>query len=289
MLINNKILFSLLIGLSFLLISSVGAFSISPLKYTVSLNPGDDKDLVVMVKNDSNEDKEYQMTVAGVQQDNQGRPIFKPNSDIAESWVKFKSEKTILKNNEKEDFVFTITIPKNTPPGAHYLGLGVQENNDKNIGGRLATILVLQVAGTANESLILEKFYPVKKYFFDNNLIYFLQIKNAGNVDLSVRANMQIYNYENKIIDSNVINFGNKLFAQSNRSAQLQSLVGEKMFLPGLYQAVITINYGLTNQQIISSVNFWYWPVWFLWVAGGMIVFVLLIFIFIRKRYAKNK
>ncbi len=289
MLINNKILFSLLIGLSFLLISSVGAFSISPLKYTVSLNPGDDKDLVVMVKNDSNEDKEYQMTVAGVQQDNQGRPIFKPNSDIAESWVKFKSEKTILKNNEKKDFVFTITIPKNTPPGAHYLGLGVQENNDKNIGGRLATILVLQVAGTANESLILEKFYPVKKYFFDNNLIYFLQIKNAGNVDLSVRANMQIYNYENKIIDSNVINFGNKLFAQSNRSAQLQSLVGEKMFLPGLYQAVITINYGLTNQQIISSVNFWYWPVWFLWVAGGMIVFVLLIFIFIRKRYAKNK
>ena len=287
MLIKNKILFSLLIGLSFLLVSSADAFSISPLKYTISLNPGDDKDLVVVVKNDSSEDKEYQMTVTGVQQDDQGRPIFKPNSDIAESWVKFKSEKTILKNNEKKDFVFTITIPKNAPPGAHYLGLGVQENNNKNIGGRLVTILMLQVAGTANESLVLEKFSSSKKYFFNKNLIYFLQIKNTGNVDLLVQAKMQIYNYENKIIDSSVINLGNKLFSHSNRNAQLQSFIGEKMFWPGLYQSVITINYGLTNQQIIGSMNFWYWPVWFLSSVVVVVILVVLIFMYIRKRHEK--
>ncbi len=273
--------------MSFLLVSSVHAFSISPLKYTISLNPGDDKDLVLVVKNDSSDDREYQMTVVGVQQDNQGRPIFKQNSDIAENWVKFQSEKTVLKNNEKKDFVFTITIPKNAPPGAHYLGLGVQENNNKNIGGRLVTILMLQVAGTANESLTLEKFYPIKKYFFDKNLVYFLQIKNTGNIDLSVQANMQIYDYKNRIVDSSVVNLGNKLFAQSNRSAQLNSVVGRKMFWPGMYQSVMTINYGLTNQQIIGSVNFWYYPVWFLWTVGAVIIFVLLVFIYIRKRHAK--
>ena len=100
---------------------------------------------------------------------------------------------------------------------------------------------------------------------------------------------MQIYDYKNRIVNSSIINLGNKLFAQSNRSAQLQPLVGEKMFLPGLYQSIITINYGLTNQQIISSVNFWYCPVWFLLTIGAVIIFVLLVFIYIRKRHAKNK
>ncbi len=284
MLIKNKILVSVLVVLSFLSVTSVSAFSISPLKYTISLDIGDSQDLMVTVKNDSNTDKEYQAVIVGVQQDNQGRPIFKSNSDVAENWVKFKNEKTILKSNENKDFVFTISIPKNTPPGAHYLGLGAQENNNQNIGGRLMTIVVLQVAGIANEALALDQFYPVKKYFFNKNLVYFLQVKNIGNIDLSLKANVQTYDFRDKIIDSSPINLGNKLFAQSNRSAEIHPDTISKLIWPGRYRSIIVINYGLTNQQIIGSINFWYWPVWFLCLVGVVIVLILLFFI-----YKKNK
>ncbi|MFA6424491.1 MAG: DUF916 domain-containing protein, partial [Candidatus Magasanikbacteria bacterium] len=209
MLVKNKILISSLLLFFCLLASSASAFSISPLKYTISIDPGKNKELVVSVTNDSNIEKEYQATVIGVQQDEKGRPVFKSNSDIAESWVKFNSEKIVLKSNEEKDFVFTITIPKNTPPGAHYVGLGVKEITEQNIGSQLVTILVLQVAGTANESLILEKFYSISNYFFNKNLLYFLEVKNSGNIDLSMTAQMETYNFQNQMIDSQSVNLGN--------------------------------------------------------------------------------
>ena len=281
---KNKTKVGILFLLSFLFASFVSAFSISPLKYTISLDAGDAKDLVVSVKNDSNMEKEYQTKVVGVQQDSSGRPIFKSNSDVAENWIKFKSEKTILKSNENKDFIFTFTIPKNTPPGAHYLGIGVQEIAGKNISGQLMTTVILQIAGTANESLVLEKFYPVKKYFFNKNLAYFLQVKNVGNIDLSMKANLQTYNFKNKNIDSISINLGNKLFAQSNRSIEINPSVSSKIFWPGLYHSMIVVDYGLTNQQIVGSANFWYWPVWFLCLVGLAMVLIVLFFI-----YRKNK
>lgn len=281
----NKIKVGILFLSLFLLASKANAFSIGPLQYTVSLNPGEDKDLVVVVKNDSNLDKEYEAVVMGAQQDNLGRPIFKTNSDIAESWIKFNNDKTILKSNENKDFIFTITIPKNAPPGAHYLGLGVQENNNQNIGGQLMTIAIIQVAGTANESLILEKFYPIKKYFFNTNINYYLQVKNAGNVDLSTKANLRLYDFKNVVVDSRPIILGNKLFAQSNRIIEINQSFDDKMFWPGNYRSLIIINFGLTNQQIIGSVNFWYWPVWFILLAGLIIITLLLVFLFRIKKH----
>lgn len=285
MLMKNKIKVGILFLLSFLLVFKANAFSISPLKYTISLNPGDDKDLVIVVKNDSNINKEYEAVVMGAQQDELGRPIFKTSSDIAESWIKFSNNKIILKSNENKDFVFTVTIPKNAPPGAHYLGLGVQENNNQNIGGQLMTIVIIQVAGTANESLILEKFYPIKKYFFNKNINYFLQVKNVGNVDLPLKANLQLFDFRNIAIDSKPIILGNKLFAQSNRLIDIDQSFDDKMFWPGNYRSLLIINYGLTNQQIIGSVNFWYWPIWFLISVGVIIIILFLVILFKTKKH----
>lgn len=285
MLMKNKIKVAILFLLSFLFTSSASAFSIGPLKYTISLDVGDSKDLVVSVKNDSNVDKEYRSVVVGMQQDDRGRLVFKPNSDVAENWVEFKNEKMVLKGNENKDFIFTITIPKNTPPGAHYVGIGVQENSGKNISGQLMTTVVLQVAGIANESLVLEKFYPVKKYFFNKNLVYFLQVKNMGNIDLSMKADLQIYDFRNKNTDSNGINLGNKLFAQSNRKAEIRPSASNKIFWPGLYRSMVVIDYGLTNQQIVGSANFWYWPVWFLCLIGAVIILIILFFVHKRKKH----
>jgi len=287
MLKKNQIIVGALFLLSFLFFSPINAFSISPLKYTLSLGSGDDKDLIVNVKNDSNIKLEYQAVIMGVQQDNLGRPIFKPSTDIAESWVKFSDEKIVLNSNESKDVVFTITIPKNAPPGAHYLGIGVRESGVQKIGGQLMTIVILQVAGTVNETLLLEKFTSIKKYFFDKKLTYFLQVKNTGNIDLSLKARIEVYNFRNQIVDSNIIDLGNKLFVQSNRSTEIHPSSSDKMFLPGRYRSLILINYGLTNQQIVGSVSFWYWPVWFLILVGVVTILILLFFLYLKNKHER--
>jgi len=287
MLMKHKIQFGLLCAMSFLFVSLAGAFSISPLKYMVSLDPGDSHDVVVVVKNDSSTDKEYQAVVMGVQQDAHGRPIFKTNSDIAEDWIKFKDEKILLKRNENKDLVFIINVPKNIPPGAHYIGLGVQEKNDQSVSGQLMTIVTLQVAGTATESLVLENFYPVKKYFFNKNLSYFLQVKNVGNIDLSMKAKIQTYDFKNKNLGFSTVSLGNKLFSQSNRSAEINPPVNSEIFWPGLYRSTVTINYGATDQQIVSGASFWYWPAWFLCLVVGTIILILLFVVYFKKKHAR--
>lgn len=287
MYIKKIILFSFLFGISFLFISQAKAFSISPLKYTISLDPNDSKDLVVTVKNDSKVDKEYEAVVAGVQQDNLGRSIIKSNSDIAESWIKYQNKKIIINGGEAGDLIFTINIPKNVPPGAHYIAIGAQEKSQANIGSQLMTIVVIQIAGNANESLVLEKFTSIKKYYLNKKFNYLLQLKNTGNIDLSLNGKLQIYNLKNNVVNSSQINLGNKLFAQSSRTAELSPILTDKILWPGLYRSMVIVDYGITKQQIIASVNFWYLPVWLLSTVIVLLILILLFFIIRKNKHER--
>lgn len=280
MLIKKIFLFSFIFGVSIFFSLQTNAFSISPLKYTISLDPNDSKDLVVTVKNDSNINKEYVAVVAGVQQDDLGRSVIKSNSDIAESWIKYQNKKIVLAGGKAGELIFTINIPKNVPPGAHYIAIGAQEKSESNVGSQLMTMVVLQVAGTAKESLIIEKFVPTKNYFFNDEFKYLLQLKNIGNVDLSLNGKLQIYNFKNNVVNTSPINLGNKLFAQSNRTAQISPYLENKFLLPGYYRSMLVVDYGLTKQQVIGSVDFWYLPVWSFYLLFGLL---LILFFVIKK------
>lgn len=282
--IKIKKLIWLIASAPVLFASATLAFSTSPLKYEATIGSGESLDFLVSVENESNDLHSYQALVAGARQDQNGRLVFDPNIDVAENWVKFKKEIIDLKAGEKKDLVFTVSVPKNTPPGGHYLGLGVIEKSDQGVSGRLLTILTLQVAGVANESLRLENFYPVKRYFFDNDWRYFLQFKNTGNIDLPVSGSIQILSGNNKVIFSKTVNLGSKLFSGSSRNADLKVSV-DKIIFPGRYQAVMTVHYGLTNQEIVSVANFWYLPFWFLLVGLVLMIIIFLFFIFRKTRH----
>lgn len=287
MFIKNLVIISIFFGLSLFVVLSASAFSISPLKYTISLGSGDSKDLIVTVKNDSKFDKEYEAVLAGVQQDDFGRPIIKQNSDVAENWIKIQNNKIVLKSGEVRDLIFSITIPKNVSPGAHYFAIGANEKSVTNVGAQLMTVVVLQVAGVANEELVMEKFSSTKNYFFNKKISFILQLKNNGNIDLSLDGKLQIYNFKNTLINSSTINLGNKLFAQSNRVAQINPFLDNEKFWPGYYRSMVAVNYGLTKQQIIASVNFWYLPVWFLVVVTALFVLIILFFIIRKNRHER--
>jgi len=276
-----KIYFYLAIFFYFLSACPVKAFTISPLKYSATLGGGDNQDFIVSVENNSNIRKQFIPTIIGLIQDDRGHPLFEKNIDIAENWVKVNPASVELDPGKKTEFVFNIYVPKNTPPGAHYLGLGVEEKNGDNIGANLATIVSFQVAGLANESLRVDNFYPSQKYFFNDGFNYFLQIKNTGNVDLPVSGLLNIVSFDNKNIFSQSLNIGSKLFSGSNRSVDIH-LSKNKVFFPGYYKAMVRLNYGLTNQEAVSVVNFWYFPIWF---CVGILFVVFVIFLYLKKRH----
>lgn len=264
--------------------TSAEAFSISPLKITTSIAPGDSKDWEIKVTNDSSASSTFSPIVIGMKQDNLGRSVFDKNIDVAENWFKAMSGDLVLAPGVSKNFIFTVNVPLNTPPGAHYLGLAVQEKNGQALSGQLATVLNLQVAGKAEESLSIEKFFVNKQIFFDKNWPAQIQFRNTGNVSMNLEGQNNLFYFGNDF-SSKSIKLGNAIFAQSVRGVDLNLFATEKTVWPGFYRADFSVTYGLTHQIKKDSVNFWYLPYWFLVVLGAIILLILF-FVFKKNKNA---
>lgn len=253
------------------------AFSISPLKFSATVAPGDKKEWEIKVKNDSDQGKVFVPVILGLKQDPLGRSVFDNNIDIAENWFETPLDNIALAPGETRNVVFNLKVPFNTPPGAHYLGLGIKEKSGQSISAQLVTILNLQVSGVAQEVLLLDKFLVSKKIFFNKNWLTQLQIRNAGNIGLELAGQQQIF-YFGKETNQKFFNLGNALFAQSNRSAELNFAPDRKIILPGFYRVDVNIFYGISHQAIKTSASFWYLPPWFLSLLGMALLVAIFIF-----------
>jgi len=80
---------------------------------------------------------------------------------------------------------------------------------------------------------------------------------------------------------------GNNLFAQSVRVADFNTTVGNEIFWPGKYNLALIVNYGLTNQQIVGTVGFYYLPVWFLFLIVLSIFLIILLVVYKKKKHEK--
>jgi len=278
---RNFFLFFILVS-SVFVAAQVKAFSISPLKFITTVAPGDNKDWEVKVKNDSNKSSVFAPVVLGMKQDEIGRSVFGKNIDVAESWFKIPFGKLVLNPGESGDVVFSISVPANTPPGAHYVGLAVQEESTGSVTGQLATVLNLQVAGMAQELVIFEKFSVGKKIFFDKDWISHVEIRNRGNVSVDLAGQESVYFFGKKKF-SKVVNLGNNLFSQTNRVTDENLFFEQDIILPGFYRVDMDVVFGLTKHQVSSSLNFWYLPWWFL-MSVVLGVLIVVFFIFKKKR-----
>lgn len=269
------------LALSLLIAVEAKAFSVSPLKFTTTIAAGDNKDWEVKVKNDSNKSSVFVPVILGMQQDSFGRSIFGRNIDVAESWFKIPFGKLILNPGESGSVVFSITVPANTPPGAHYIGLAVQEESTGSITGQLATVLNLQVAGTAQELVVFDKFSVDKKIFFDKNWSSHIEIRNKGNVSVNLEGQESVYFFGKKKF-SKAVDFGNNLFSQTNRVVNKNLFFEQSVILPGFYRVDMDVVFGLTKHTVNSSINFWYLPWWFVAVTGLCVLTV--IYLILKKK-----
>lgn len=281
----------LLLCVLFLLPASrVDAFGITPTKFYVTVDPGTKQQVDVVVENTDAVAKKYRIFVLGVEQDEKGHPTFKKNGDQALAWVTSPLAEVQVKPKSERKVPFNISVPVDAQPGAHYLGLTVEESNQNagglGISGRLVSLLTLQIAGIAKEDVTVNKWQSKRSIYYKKSLLFDLGLRNNGTIDVAMKSNIVVRNWLGNVISDFEFPLGNRLIAGAERNMQVP--VEIERFFPGLYQVEAKITFGRIGQSVVRVDNILYLPL------AGTLVFLfsmgvlIIIFIKLYRRLKKH-
>lgn len=281
-----------MIFIFFIAASPARAFEISPVKSLFTVDPGKSQTVVLKIKNTEKNNLTFKLSVLGMSQDEDGRPVFSRGSDTAESWVYPENNLVNIKFGETKSVNFIIKIPADTLAGSHYLGLAVepvmQKSDQSSLATRLVSLLTLQVKGLVEESVQIENWAPLADVTSEKNWQFDLGLKNSGSIEVLMRGTVAIRNWKEEEIFSEPVILGNKLLAGSKRVLHPKITLRNDINLPGLYSAQVKINYGLTNQAVSAIAYVWYFPQWSKIVLAITVLFLVLLIVFFVKRSRKR-
>lgn len=292
--LNLYLKFSLLIFFVFFVgILPARAFGISPAKILLTIDPGVSQTVVVKITNDEKTDLKFGLGVWGMEQDQQGNPVFTRGEDVAETWVYPENNLVTIKSGQTKDVNFIIKIPIDAWAGSYYLGLFAEpvwpKGEQGSINTRLVSMLTLQVSGLVNESLLIENWAPQKNTYSEKKWKFDLLLKNSGSIETEMRGTLALRNWKGEEIFSQPLVLGNKLLAGAKRALQPEMVLRDDIKLPGLYQAQIKINYGRTNLSAGALAYVWYFPVWSRAILAGVgLVLVCLLVLMVKKAIKKD-
>ncbi len=242
------------------------AFSITPVKALLTVDPGTSQTIVLKIKNTEKNNLTFKLNVLGVTQDENGKPVFSRGSSLAESWVYPENNLVEIKSGETKSVNFIIKTPADAVAGSYYLGLSVEpvlaKTSQSSMTPNLISLLTLEVKGLVRESVNIEKWEAVAGVSGNKTWNFNLNLKNDGTIDVLMQGKITIKDWKGDDIFSEPIILGNKLLAGAKRVLHPQVILKNDINLPGLYLAQIKINYGRTQQTVLATVYVWYLPVW---------------------------
>ncbi|MFA6486672.1 MAG: hypothetical protein WCT40_04925 [Candidatus Magasanikbacteria bacterium] len=263
---------------SFLACTCARAFSISPLRFLVTVDPGSTQTIAVTIKNDEGHQIMVRPVVLGARQNVGGQTEFVRGIDRAEQWTKPSGNSFVIAKKSVKKISFTVTVPLSAGPGSHYLAVGaetISEQTGVGISGRLLTLLTVQVAGEANEKVAINKWKAVKLFTTQKNWSFDSKIKNDGNVEVPFVASAIVRNWSGDERASFPLTEKSVLLAGTGRTQNYSFDVNGRHLWPGFYQVQMQVNYGLTGQTATAIANLIYIPLWS-WGVLGLIVLVII-------------
>ncbi|MCF6276982.1 MAG: DUF916 domain-containing protein [Candidatus Magasanikbacteria bacterium] len=290
-----------LLTIAFLVISSffvlstpdVFAFSVSPLKQTNIVKPGEEVEFFVDIINDSDEKSSFIKEVDGFIIDSEtGIAKFGQFSD-AQNWVNTESSKLVLKAGEKGKIRFLFTIPESAQPGAYYLGLFAKKVNSGGqvaLSSRIGSLLFLYVEGEVSEDLVRTTFSVSKKLFFTPEFEFALGLQNKGTIHVSPRGQVVLKNIFGKEVGKVYINLDQRKVLPRGVWHEVLKIEDVGIGAIGPLRVELTVVYGLTQNQIHDVESFWYIPLWLIYVMTGVLTSFILVFTIggrIVKRFRK--
>lgn len=264
----------------------VGAFSVSPLKYHVTLDAGATNHVVtIKITNEEREKNFYNLNILGAKQLDDGRIVYGSEYSIAENWVRPEKTAIELLPGEEKSVNFLINVPETAKSGSHYLGLAVGlnlSNQNSNIGvsGQVISILLLQVAGVVNESVNVQS-WQLSDSIFNGKFESVISVENDSLVGTPISGYAVVRNYFGKEVYKKEISLNGTLLPRSIIKSKDRIDLPLGFYWPGPYNVELHINYGLTGQKIslIKPV----WLIYFYYFPFGVLFIGAVSYIFLRK------
>lgn len=287
----KKIFLIITIWITISFTTPANAFSITPSKMLLTMDPGNNKSISIEVYNTGNTDQYFAARILGVRQDNSGKPEFVRGINEAENWVKIKENNILIKSKQKNNINLEIVVPKDVRSGSYYLAIAIrpqtQTDNTSAIIGEVVSLLNIQVSGTAYENIVITKWAFDKTKSNKNNWVFDLNLANNGNMDADMTGSIIIKSWKGDELIRQNIKLGNKLLTNSVRFLNPKVDLSNNLIFPMVYQSSIEIKYGLLGQSTVATEYVFFLPLWSK-VLGSIVVILIIVVCFALFK-AKNE
>jgi len=296
-----------LVGLFFVLIFSPDqsyaqtstGITISPDTIRESFDPGEVRDFKLKVTNLDSIDKHYFVILKDIKDlTNGGQPIFADENEISEFtmklWVTIASDEVDVAPKETKEIDFKVTVPEDAGPGAHLGGIFLSSEppsiNETGVAVRyqVGSLLLFKIEGDIVEEALIREFTTDKIVYWKPGVKFTVVVENNGSSLIMPRGPLEISSiFGKKIATLKMNDAGNSVLPNGKRTFELE-WTGE-WYLFGRYDAAMGLLYGDANNSMSASASFWILPMKIILpFLGGIIVFLLAIFVFLRLHIRKK-
>lgn len=274
----------------------VSALTISPTKIEVAADPGQTVINEIEVYNEQQEVKTFYLTYENFEPRGEtGAPYFIGGGAGLASWIE-STERFEIQPGEKITVPYSITVPADSPAGGYFAGIffGTQpplvgEESEVAIGGKVGTLVLLRVNGDINEagglldfkagdSFLLSSLPITFSYRFNNNggdrVVPKGQI-TVKNSFFQEAATLAVNGIEGSVLPGSIRKF-ETIWEDDTLApnASFFSIVKYQLshFQFGVYQAILDISWGESNQHGTAKTWLVIVPWQLLLVVGALLI-----------------
>ncbi len=267
-----------------LLAVEVQAFTVSPIGFRATIEPGGQQIFNIVGTNNESDKHRFKIDVNSVRSTEEGKRYYESGADQAEFWAKADPEVFTLSPGAAKTVAVTFKVPAGAQSGAHALAFMVASENlertEFGLTARSAIPLNLVVSGEVVERLIFKKFELKDKVTGKNIWPASIELYNDGSMDVQSTGWLEVKDMFHKKVYSQPVLLGNAIYPQSSRRHELSMELSNGLW-PGKYSAKLIVQYGASKSTISAESTTWYLPVW---LAGVVFVLMSVLIIWLWRR-----
>lgn len=181
------LVFVIAVHLMFTTSARVGALSVTPLRQSLQLKPGQTTPKSLIVYNTSKATQTIKVHATSFNTvDKQYNYEFGAPPDLS-GWIQFIQDEAVVEAGRQHTFMYNVAVPNEAEPGGKYIAIFASVNSKspdpkqtKNVIEQVGSLIYLTVAGNATKLGSIVNFStPVLS--FSNPNTWNLQIQNKGN------------------------------------------------------------------------------------------------------------
>lgn len=305
---------AVLLGTLFLVLPAE-AITLNPPIFEFQVSPGDTLEDTIKIFNESEKDKlhlvpEIVNFTHKEGDETTGTPFYYPGEEVKTGyelapWVSMEDIDFELGPFVRKTVPFSIAVPETASPGSYFGGVifkSVPQEGEQGVGlsAGTAVMMILRVAGDADESAVLTDFSRDKDGYTHLPVEFTARVANEGNVHLQPTGTVRItdvFGRQAAVVEMNpelrsvlpgsarryVANWGNPVDEDAGELSRQWN-----QFKFGKFTAELTMAYGTGGQSFTATQTFWAIPWLVITILIGGAVLLLLVIRGLLSWYAKR-